>query len=245
MITYIYDGSFEGLLTVIYESFYSKEPPTSIFSKTEYRQDFLSTYINVETNLIKYEKVKSAIITKIDTLCLQKIYKLFLSCEINKGMLCFNYLKLAFKFKENIHNHLHLDVVRSINLIDRQVSLEAHRFTGFVRFSYINEKFLYSKIEPDNNILELISPHFQRRLPNEYWIIHDTKRNIASIYNKFSWEITTLDIADYKNLDSNTDYFEKLWKSYFQNTNIKERTNIKLQKRSMPKRYWSNLTELK
>lgn len=245
MITYIYDGSFQGLLSAIYDSFYSKIPPNSILAKNEYSIDLLSTYININTDYKKYKKVKESIILKIDRLCLEKIYKLYLSSEKDKGILCFKYLKLAFKVSNKIHSFLHLDIVRNINLIDRRVSLEAHRFTGLVRFSYIGNKFLYSQIYPDNNILELISPHFEKRLPNEYWIIHDTKRNIATIYNKVSWEITELDKNDYMNLSKSFDNFEELWKEYFKSTTIDERLNLKPQKRSMPKRYWKNLTELK
>ena len=203
----------------------------------------LTTVKHLETDLEKYKKVKTAIVTKIDPLALSKIYSLYLSNYKNKGIICYKYLKTAFKIGSDIHKHLYLDVVREIDLIERRVSLEAHRFTGFVRFSLINNKFLYSPIEPDNNILELISPHFQRRFSNEYWIIHDIKRNIASVYNKVSWEITEMNDDIYNSLKNYNDEFEDLWKNYFVSITIKERANPKLQKRMMPKRYWKNLTE--
>ncbi|MDZ5001625.1 DUF4130 domain-containing protein, partial [Clostridium perfringens] len=108
----------------------------------------------------------------------------------------------------------------------------------------INNNFLYSSIEPDNNILEIISPHFQRRFSDEYWIIHDIKREIASIYNKISWEIKEMDNEIYNTLKNYNDGFQDLWKGYFKSTTIKERINPKLQKRQMPKRYWANLSEI-
>lgn len=186
MLILIYEDSFEGFLTAIYYAFYSKEDISSIDTNSYDDVDMLTTVKYLETDLEKYKKVKTAIVTKIDPLALSKIYSLYLSNHKNKGIICYKYLKTAFKIGRDIHKHLYLDVVREIDLIERRVSLEAHRFTGFVRFSLINNKFLYSPIEPDNNILELISPHFQRRFSNEYWIIHDIKRNIASVYNKVS-----------------------------------------------------------
>ena len=245
MLRLIYNNSFEGFLTAIYHAFYSKEEIISITTDNNLEIDMLTKINYIDTDKEKYTKVKDAIVTKIDPLALNKIYKLYLSNYDNKELLCYNYLKIAFKIGSSIHKHLYLDEVRNLDLIERRVSLEAHRFHGFVRFSLINNNFLYSPIEPDNNILELISPHFQRRFKNEYWIIHDIKRNIASIYNKVSWEITEIDCNFYKFITNYKDEFEELWKSYFNSITIKERCNPKLQKRMMPKRYWSNLTEMK
>ena len=245
MLKLIYEDSFQGFLTAIYYAFYSKNQVTSIDTDNYTNVDMLTTVKYLETDMEKYEKVKDAIVIKIDPLALKKIYTLYLSNNINKGIICYKYLKTAFNLGSDIHKHLYLDVVREVNLIERKVTLESHRFTGFVRFSLINNKFLYSSIEPDNNILELISPHFERRFSNEYWIIHDTKRNIASIYNKVSWEIIEMNEEIYNSLKNYNDEFEDLWKNYFKSTAIKERTNPKLQKRMMPKRYWKNLTETK
>ena len=245
MLKLIYEDSFQGFLTAIYYAFYSKNQVTSIDTDNYTNVDMLTTVKYLETDMEKYEKVKDAIVIKIDPLALKKIYTLYLSNNINKGMICYKYLKTAFNLGSDIHKHLYLDVVREVNLIERKVTLESHRFTGFVRFSLINNKFLYSSIEPDNNILELISPHFERRFSNEYWIIHDTKRNIASIYNKVSWEIIEMNEEIYNSLKNYNDEFEDLCKNYFKSTAIKERTNPKLQKRMMPKRYWKNLTETK
>lgn len=245
MIIYFYDGTFEGLLTSIFDGFYAKTPPDIICTKYEYEVDFLSEIVNIETDDIKHKKVQNSIITKINQLCLSKLYYVFLSNKENKGMLCFQYLKLAFKIGPDIHKYLHNDLVKEIDIINRKVSFESHRFTGLVRFSYINENFLYSPIEPDNNILELLSPHFQKRFPGEYWIIHDIKRGLASIHNKISWEIVEMDTQSYNELKNYTDDFHSLWKNYFTSTTIKERLNLRHQKGQMPKRYWNHLTEFK
>ncbi|MDU4738380.1 TIGR03915 family putative DNA repair protein [Clostridium sp.] len=244
MLKIIYEDSFEGFLTAIYYSFYCKKQIASISTKDELEIDLFSETEHINADLNKYSKVKNAIVSKIDPLALNKIYKLYLSNYKNKGLLCFKYLKIAFKLGSDVHKYLHLDPVRELDLIDRRVSLEGHRFTGFVRFISVNDNFLYSSIEPDNNILEIISPHFQERFSNEYWIIHDIKRNIASVYNKTCWEIKEMNIEIYNNLKNYNDNFQDLWKGYFKSTTINERINPKLQKRMMPKRYWNNLTEV-
>lgn len=217
----------------------------SITTKQQLDFDFLSEITYSKTDLIKYAKVKDSIVTKIDSLALNKIYKLYLSNYKGKGILCYKYLKIAFKIGKGIHKYLLLDEVKELNLVKRRVSLEAHRFTGFVRFTPINDKFLYSSIEPDNNILEIISPHFVDRFNNEYWIIHDIRREIAVVYDKASWEIAEMNLDIYNSLKNYKDDFQKLWKDYFKSATIEERLNPKLQKRQIPKRYWSNLPEIK
>ena len=240
----MYEDSFEGFLTAIYYAFYSKTLIESISTEEDLEINLLSEIKYIDTDLNKYNKVKDSIVRKIDPLALNKIYKLYLSNYKNKGTLCYKYLKIAFKLGSDVHKHLHLDEVKEIDTIERRISLEAHIFNGFVRFIYVNNNFLYSSIEPDNNILEIISQHFQNRFSNEYWIIHDVKRGIASIYDKISWEIREMDLEIYNNLKDYNDDFQSLWKGYFKSTTIQERINPKLQKRMMPKRYWNNLTEL-
>lgn len=244
MLKLVYEDSFEGFLTAIYYAFYSKTSIESISTEEELEINLLSEIKYIDTDLNKYNKVKDSIVIKIDPLALNKIYKLYLSNYKNKGTLCYKYLKIAFKLGSDVHKYLHLDEVKEIDTIERRVSLEAHRFNGFVRFISVNNNFLYSSIEPDNNILEIISPHFQNRFSNEYWIIHDVKRGIASIYDKISWEIREMDLEVYNNLKDYNDDFQSLWKGYFKSTTIEERINPKLQKRMMPKRYWNNLTEI-
>ena len=91
MLKIIYEDSFEGFLTAIYYSFYCKKQIASISTKDELEIDLFSEteYINADLN--KYSKVKNAIVSKIDPLALNKIYKLYLSNYKNKGLLCFKY----------------------------------------------------------------------------------------------------------------------------------------------------------
>lgn len=109
----------------------------------------------------------------------------FLSNEKEKGVIIYKYLKTAFKLGPEVHNFLNINEIRIVDNISKQISYETHRFEGFIRFNYIDEKFLYSSIEPDNDILELLGDHFQNRFPKEYFIIHDILRDKALIYNTF------------------------------------------------------------
>lgn len=246
MITLLYDGTFEGLLTCIYDGFYYKTTISGIYNKK--LNDIpllLENIIDVNTDLIKFSKVKSSIINKINKLCLKKIYIAYLSNYTNKEILIFNYLKTAFKIGSNIHSFLHIDEVRLIDQINKRVNDEIHRFRGFIRFNYIDNIFLYASIEPDNDILEFLGDYFKNRFSNEYWIINDISRKKAIIYNKTQYEIIDFTLEASNKLSSYKDEYQKLWKTYFKSTTIEERKNLRLQTRMMPKRYWKHIFETK
>ncbi len=247
MKIYLYDDTFEGLLTSIYDAFYSNgSPPTSIYGKSQTNTPLLlGNIVEISTDINKFKKVKNAIITKINFLSLKKIYFAFLSNYEDKGIIIFNYLKIAFKLGPDVHDFLNVDVIRLVDTITKKVLNECHRFEGFIRFNQIEEKLLYSSIEPDNDILELIGDHFKNRFPREYFIIHDISRQKALIYNTNFYEIIDMDMETYEKLKFHTDEYTDLWKTYFKATTIEERKNLKLQCRMMPRRYWKHILETK
>lgn len=245
MNVFLFDSSFEGLLTAIYEAYYSNVKPEAIYSDLNYEHNLFDNVIKITTDIYKFQKVYNAIEVKISKESLRKIYYCYLSEAKESSNLIFSYIRMGFKIGPDVELHKNNDIVLSIDKLAKRVSLERHRFTGFVRFKKV-DNILYSSIEPDFNIVGLLGVHFKNRLTNEYFIINDIKRNIAIVYNKEDYYLTNLD-GDMKNFlesTSDTGAYSNLWKEYFKSTNIKERANSRLQKRSMPKRYWKNLTEV-
>ena len=254
-ISYFYDGSFYGLLTVIYESYYPPSIPISISINTEMQnaqQSFLTDWKVVSTDYEKAEKVNHAILNKIGIKALEQIYYTYLSDINGKELVIYNYIKLGFKIGKAVDSHLYTEEVSALHKIVKKVTKEVHIMTGFLRFSYTNN-FYYAIYEPDHNICELIAPHFADRFADQYFIIHDTRRNIAIIYDTKEWIITNFYESELQKLNtpnediaSNNDIcYEKLWQEYFVNVAIKERKNEKQQKSYMPKRYWKNMLETK
>lgn len=246
LICYIYDGTFDGLLTSIYEAYYNSEKPEKILKEDEFIPSLLTVPYYIQSDKLKASKVYEAIKTKLSSTSLKYCFYVYLSEVIESGSIIYNYVKLGFKIGKNIDMHLHEDRVLRIHQTVKKVTWEYHRMLGFVRFKEIKNKLLYAAIEPDHNIVALITPHFAERLSNENFIIHDTKRGLASVYDKNEWIITTLSEEQSLKLLSENEAgtYELLWKEYFRSTTIDSRHNPKLQKMHMPKRYWKFLTEL-
>lgn len=247
LICYIYDGSFEGLLTSIYEAYYNRQNPEYIVTSQELIPSLLLEYVQIATDVKKSNKVYSAIRDKISEETLENIFYIYISETENLGKLILDYVRLGFKLGRDLNSHLYDDTVLEVHKICRRVTHEANRMTGFVRFSSIGNNTYYAPIEPDSNILSLLAPHFAERFSDQNWIIHDIKRKQAALYNTHEWIIMDVnDDAAAKLCAVNRDgFYENLWADYFNNMAIQSRINPRLQRQHVPVRYRKYLTEFK
>ena len=244
MVCYTYDGSFDGLLTAIHEAYYRGEKPEEIRTEENLQHNMLFRYIYIDTDIEKSEKVYNSVRDKISEEALDNIYYVFLADKENeRGTIIYNYLRLGWKIGKNIDLHLADDRVLKVLKIRQRVGLEVHRMMGFVRFSRLEGNVYYAPIEPDNNILPLIAPHFAGRLSDQNWIIHDKIRGLAALYNCKKWLIIDASPDKIPGIDSGEKFYRDLWKEFYNSVAIKERYNLSLHKRLLPVRYWGNLTE--
>lgn len=240
---YLYDGSFEGLLTAIYQSYYLKDKPDKIISEKIFQPNLLDQTYTIETDLEKSEKVYESIYRKISHKALRNVYHVYLSEEEEAATIIYQYLRLGWKIGASIESNLLDDRVMAVDKICLKVKKEKHWMLGLVRFQQLVGDFYYAVIEPKYNITGLISPHFLDRMGELNWMIHDKKRELASVCLDRQWVITDLDSNFSPQLDQSEKIYQSLWKEYFANLSIKERHNPKLQRKNMPAYYWNNLIE--
>lgn len=245
MKEFIYDSTFEGLLTTIFYAYPCKEN-CIITKNTTYVPSLLNEIEEIKTEKDKFNRVYNSIKNKLSINTLKNIYYLYLSEIKNCDTLILKYIKLCFQYGDKINLAKNNDIIILVDKYCRKVTFESERFCGFIRFKEISPLTFYASIEPDHNILPLIIDHFTKRFCDENFIIHDTKRNIAIIYNKESSIISNFSYEYYKKLLSSTGTceFELLWKTFYKSINITNRKNLKQRNRSMPKRYWKNINEL-
>lgn len=249
MLVYVYDGSFEGILTAVYEAYARREQPDQILPAQNLAINLLDRYEDIIADQAKCEKIVTAIQTKISQNALDRVSKVFLADIAEPGTLIYRYLSLGFRLGATVDNHLHEDCVFTVHNISRKVGFEVHRFEGLLRFVKTEWGIHYAKLEPDHNIVSQLAPHFAARLSDQDWIIHDLRRGIAVMYNRREWIITDqipeqLITSALTGDGESEEFFQALWREYFQSIAIAERKNIKLQKNHMPARYWKNLTEI-
>ncbi|MCX8129980.1 MAG: TIGR03915 family putative DNA repair protein [Clostridia bacterium] len=244
MFIYIYDGSFEGLLTSIYESFYRKQVPYRIICRHDPQVNFIDQNVHIETDIEKAKKVYDSIRQKISSVSLKKVFYTYLSDYEDSGIWIYDYLKLGWKMGSKVDNHLADERVLKVHKTSLKVLAESHRLLGLIRFQEVYEDVFYSPIEPDHNILRLIAPHFEKRFADQNWIIHDIKRSLTAVYDKNTCEIKSTEFKGSFQKSEDEASYQAMWKKYFESIAIKNRINPKLQRRCMPARYWKHLIEM-
>lgn len=240
---YLYDRSFDGLLTAVYHSYY-QEKADGIFPSDHYQFSLTAPSRIVETDPVLAAKVYDAVENKISPDALKYAYYVFLSSYPGKENLILKYLQLGFKLGAKVNSyHTHPDVL-PVQETAKKVSFEAHRFFGLLRFAEAG-KYLYAALEPDHNILILLAEHFADRLKNENFIIHDQKRSLAVIYDCKEWTLADFPKGMLIPITESEAYYQELWTRYFTHIGIENRKNKRLQAQFVPQRYRKNLVEFR
>ena len=241
-LAYLYDGSFEGLLSCVYESYYEKELPSLIFNFNEV-QETLFPVKEIETNEDAALKVEQSIIKSISPEALRLVRLCYFSCEKNRELTILNFLRLGYKTGAPVLNMLTNDTVSAIVGIARTVSRESNYYKEFLRFSDYDGS-LVAIIEPKNFVLPMIVNHYCDRFPSERFLIYDETNKYAFVYQNGERIMFPLDHLELPEACGKEIKYRALWKQFYNTIAIEGRINHKLRMNNMPKRYWKHLTEM-
>ena len=244
MHIYLYDATFEGLLTAIFYSF-SDKGELDIQRAADFQPTLLSAPLSITTEEDKARRVAHSIQERLSWQTWKRVYYLYLSELPGCEYLIYRYLKLCYQAGDAINLSKDHPIIHQVERTCYKVTYEAHRFKGFVRFSELAPKVFYSKIEPDHNILPLLAHHFRKRFSDQKFMIHDLTRQYALVYDLKQVYFHDLTPAEAQRLSAQRpdDPYQELFAIFFDATNIPERYNPRLQRYWMPKRYWKHIDE--
>lgn len=130
----------------------------------------------------------------------------------------------------------------------RRVGRELHRFKGLLRFAETTQGVYYAPCEPDHNITLPLGRYFAGRLRDQRWIIHDRRRDIAVLWDGETLQPGTVPAAGAPGggptLSPTEALAQEHWRTYHGHIAIDGRSNPRLQRQCMPRRYWRYLTEM-
>ena len=255
MTTYIFDGSFEGLLTSVFEFYERKPGRIELVSQRDYQPVMLGDSLEVISDEGKAKRVWTGLKKKISSDWQTRFYKAFLAETAESFNHLFAFACYVFDNPKGVEvNYGHPSVI-AISKLDRSVNRERHRMKAFIRFQETADGIFYAPIEPDYNVLPLIAGFFKNRYADQKWIIYDLKRKYGLYYDEEKVEEITFDfLPEVKTtatslpsdtLNNKEALYALLWSDYFKNTNIPARKNMKLHIQHVPKRYWKYLSEKK
>ena len=253
MQSLIYDGSFEGFLSAVFDVYEYKFTDADICPASRYNGNLFLPHHAVLTDGERSQRVLKGLEKKLPSENLKEIYRSFLSELPEREKYLLQYIRYAFSSNEKMESDFSHPAVLWVSQTARKVYREKHRMEAFVRFQKTADDLFFSLIEPDYDVLPLIEEHFTSRYADQRWLIYDLKRKYGLYYDLQATAGITLDFIpeagggkDLSSVyESSEEKYQSLWQQYFKSVNIASRKNTKLHLQHMPARYWKYLTEKK
>ena len=251
MQTLVYDGSFEGWLTAVFDVFEYKLTDVDIVPDSTAQNSLFGESITVISDSKKAERVWNGMRKYLSSTAMKEIFKAFLSEQKGCENQLLAYARYTFQKKKSVEQDFSHPAVLYVSQTARKVHREKHRMEAFVRFQRTTDGLFFSTIEPDFNVLPLIRKHFADRYADQRWLIYDVKRKYGLYYDLERVDTVSVDIGEKQNLENGCSFtldvseglYQHLWQQYFKSVNIASRKNMKLHIRHMPLRYWKYLVE--
>ena len=238
---YLYDGSYAGFLTCIYESYVRKELPVS-FSTPEDPRISLYPERAVETEEAHAGRVYRSLSQRISLDAQRLVTRGFLTCMPEKEERIYAFVRLGYRIGPAVVRDLTDPRVAPLVTALTHLKGEAHQLQGFLRFSE-QGGVLTAEIEPKNRVLPLLRPHFCARYSGERFVIYDRTHREALFYQPGRWAIVPLE-AFCAGAPGETELdYRRLWRRFYDTVSIEGRYHPKCRMTHMPKRYWNTMTE--
>ena len=250
MVVYLCDDGFDGILTGVYDVYASRIPlqECRLELRNEYEPQLFAEYVECPIDKEKAEKVSKKIRSFMSEEAYIRLYRTALHKSPERADCILRFIEIGLRCGRNAIKMLQEPVVYQIFCLDRYVGREAMSQREFVRFERLPSGVYYSKIGPENQVLELIAGYFADRLPDENWVIYDEIHRTAAIYSaQSSFWVLKSEISDREIEDllegKESDCYTNLWKIFFHAIAIEERKNEKCQRNHLPLRYRKYMTE--
>lgn len=264
MLVFTYDGSFEGLLSVIFEAFSLRQDPALILGRGETPPLLADRVVEVATDPAKAGRVWSGLEKKLSPTALRQLMYAWLTGEAGSAELVLRYVRAVYAGAAE--SDFGQPDVLALWQTARKVSREREHLRQFLRFQKTAGGVFFAAVAPPYNVLPLCRSHFVRRFADQRWLIWDLVRQYGFYYDlKEAREVDSLEPIGGAALEpalgraevdpqsgrlageflaEDESLLQEAWRTYFKSVAIAERANPKLQRQFMPRRFWAYLTEM-
>lgn len=248
-----YDGSFDGLLTAVFERYRRKIAVDGVLSDKADTPMFLGEVIDIDTDEAKARRAWNGIKRILTTTGQKLLTQAYLSAEPGIDSALFRIIVKSVDTGRTSENDFSDPDVMAAWHAARCVGQERHRMLQFLRFQKAADGSYFAPVEPRYDVLPMAVEHFVDRFADQRFLIYDISRKYGFYYNGEETLRVTVD-SDMPHLrsgrlapeqmDRQEHLFQELWRTYFHAIAIAERANSRKQRQDMPARYWHLLTEM-
>ncbi|WP_136796146.1 MULTISPECIES: TIGR03915 family putative DNA repair protein [Desulfosediminicola] len=252
--TFLYDGSFDGLLTAVAYAVKSQAPVAGVYAEHHYMPTLVAGIRQIKTEREQAQRLFSYL-NSLGRMPARLAFNGYLSEDKESANYIHGLVRECLRLGKSAADYFASEPIRNLKGLDKKVSFEAHRLNGLIRFRILKDGLQYAPIEPDHNVISYCANHFIKRLANRRWILHDIARDLALF-----WDCNTLQpvsVADDftsfvaengevppEEMAEQELHYQQLWNSFHAAISNPARENHKLQRQLMPKRYWKYLVEV-
>ena len=252
MTVFVYDKTFEGLLTAVFDAYSRHSFPDLLLAEGEPFPLFYDEAVTICTDDAKVDRVWKGLQKRLSAMALSMITVTWLSELPEADMLLFRYIRKAIDYSKSIEMNFGDPDVLQMSKIWKKVSNERLRIMQFLRFQKAVDGTYFSAVEPIYNVLPLVLPYLNDRFGDQKWLIYDMRREYGYYYDlketievRFEQKEVHLlsGFLSESLMDKDEMLFQQMWKEYFKTIAIKERLNPKLHRQHLRVRFWKYMTE--
>ncbi len=159
----VYDGSFEGFLSAVFDVYEYKMQDVKIVKQSVYNVSVFEKDSIVHTSSEKATRVWKGL-EKYTPHAVESLYHSWLSELPNIEKPLLQYMQYVFQKKAPVQDDYSNAAVLKIAQVAKKVHRERHRMEAFIRFQLTGDGLYYALIDPDFNVLPLLAASFQKPL---------------------------------------------------------------------------------
>ncbi len=257
---YIYqcEDSPEGILTAVYNIYEDRRSKEEVLVTLNDEPRLFAEVIEVCTDNEKAGKVTRTLQQQFGESDYRAVCFALASPDPEKAQAVYQTIRWGLAAgcgRNHLFDHLSDPYVNKAFKLARNADREYAHLRGFIRFEELQGEILYAQIEPRNDVLLFLMPHFADRFPEENFIIHDVRRNLFGIHR----DEGGLNVEDEKwyllhgeefmpeelRLSDKEIKFRALFKSFCESIAIDSRRNEALQRNMLPLHFREYMTEFR
>ncbi|MDR2051232.1 MAG: TIGR03915 family putative DNA repair protein [Deltaproteobacteria bacterium] len=257
MRAFVYDRSFEGLLSAVFDAYALKSFPEILCGPADPPLPEARSAHRVEVTPEKPVRVFAALAKKLSERGLRNLILVWLSEEKGSDFLLFRFIRKIFDAGSGRglpERDFGDPDVLAVERLARRVGRKAERYAGFARFQKTRQGVYVALIEPEHNVLPLLLRHFGDRFGDRPWMLYDVGRGYGIMRDsgnrREEFREVFLDERLIEGgglrpdlLAEGEELLQSLWRGYHEAAAVRERLNPRLQRGFMPKKFWKYLTE--
>lgn len=248
---YVYDGTLEGLLTAVFQSYANHELPLDVIAADNLQLRLGQSARFIETDFELAQRVKRGIEQAGGSATFDAVVRASLADNPTAGTTIAAFIRLLMERRQaHIPSRSILDEradprVDALVALERHVTNETERMRQFIRFSHLENGVWFARCNPNASVVPLVMGYFAARLNTQPFIIYDENHHLAGVYDGNGWNLVDGEAAKQPSSTAEDALVEELWRRFYDAATIEARYHPELRRQFMPQRLWKNLPEMK